>query len=91
VTDVFNLDEVDFFYTVSAPLTQQVWDPQDTLERLVRLVRQTRPDVLLTMKRTRARWSRATPCSAPGPRRASSRRSPSACRSPGSRLAPAAG
>ncbi|GAA1290302.1 sugar-binding protein [Pseudonocardia aurantiaca] len=49
VTDVFNLDEVDFFYTVSAPLTQQVWEPRDTLSRLVRLVRQTRPDVLLTM------------------------------------------
>jgi LmbE family N-acetylglucosaminyl deacetylase len=49
VTDVFNLDKVDFFYTVSAPLTREVWDSQDTLERLVRLVRQTRPDVLLTM------------------------------------------
>ncbi len=49
VTDVFNLDEVDFFYTVSAPLTQQVWDERDTLERIVRLVRTTRPDVLLTM------------------------------------------
>jgi LmbE family N-acetylglucosaminyl deacetylase len=49
VGDVFNLDEVDFFYTVSAPLTQQVWDRRDTLERIVRLVRTTRPEVLLTM------------------------------------------
>jgi LmbE family N-acetylglucosaminyl deacetylase len=49
VTEVFNLDEVDFFYTVSAPLTQQVWDERDTLERIVRLVRATRPEVLLTM------------------------------------------
>jgi LmbE family N-acetylglucosaminyl deacetylase len=49
VTDVFALDEVDFFYTVSAPLAQQAWGAQDTLERLVRVVRQTRPDVLLTM------------------------------------------
>lgn len=25
VTDVYNLDEVDFYYTVSAPLTGEVW------------------------------------------------------------------
>jgi LmbE family N-acetylglucosaminyl deacetylase len=49
VTDVFNLDEVDFFYTVSAPLTRQVWGERDPLERIVRLVRTTRPEVLLTM------------------------------------------
>ncbi|WP_219412662.1 sugar-binding protein [Pseudonocardia nigra] len=48
VTDVYNLDEVDFYYTVSAPLTQQVWG-DDVLERVVRIVRQTRPEVLLTM------------------------------------------
>lgn len=49
VTDVFNLDEVDFFYTVSAPLTQQVWDERATVERVVRIVRKARPNVLLTM------------------------------------------
>jgi LmbE family N-acetylglucosaminyl deacetylase len=49
VTDVFNLDKVDFFYTVSAELTRQVWDEQDTLERVVRIIRQTRPNVVLTM------------------------------------------
>ncbi|MEV0612337.1 sugar-binding protein [Nonomuraea sp. NPDC050404] len=48
VGEVFNLDDVDFYYTVSAPLTDQVWGG-DTLEKLVRLVRQTRPEVLLTM------------------------------------------
>jgi LmbE family N-acetylglucosaminyl deacetylase len=49
VTDVFNLDKVDFYYTVSAPLTRQVWDERDTLARVVRIIRQTRPNVLLTM------------------------------------------
>ncbi|PZG04079.1 sugar-binding protein [Nonomuraea aridisoli] len=48
VTEVFNLDDVDFYYTVSAPLTDQVWGG-DTLEKVVRVVRQTRPEILLTM------------------------------------------
>ncbi|WP_326823214.1 sugar-binding protein [Streptosporangium sp. NBC_01756] len=48
VRDVFNLDDVDFYYTVSAPLTDQVWGG-DTLGKVVRIVRQTRPEVLLTM------------------------------------------
>ncbi|TMR14717.1 hypothetical protein ETD86_28455 [Nonomuraea turkmeniaca] len=48
VGEVFNLDDVDFFYTVSAPLTDQVWGG-DTLEKVVRIVRQTRPEILLTM------------------------------------------
>ncbi|WP_370614316.1 sugar-binding protein [Mumia qirimensis] len=49
VRDVFNLDKVDFYYSVSAPLHQQAWDAEDTLERLVRIVRETRPDVVVTM------------------------------------------
>ncbi|MGW5364992.1 sugar-binding protein [Actinopolymorpha pittospori] len=49
VTEVFNLDKVDFYYTVSAPLTEQLWDQDDTLEKVVRLVRQTRPEILVTM------------------------------------------
>ncbi|MBW9205316.1 PIG-L family deacetylase [Mumia sp. zg.B17] len=49
VEDVFNLDKVDFYYSVSAPLHQQAWDEEDTLERLVRIVRETRPDVVVTM------------------------------------------
>ncbi|GAA0935471.1 sugar-binding protein [Nonomuraea longicatena] len=48
VREVFNLDDVDFYYTVSAPLTDQVWGG-DTLEKVVRLVRQTRPEILMTM------------------------------------------
>ncbi|MFI6596028.1 sugar-binding protein [Nonomuraea sp. NPDC050536] len=48
VRDVFNLDDVDFYYTVSAPLTDQIWGG-DTLEKVVRVVRQTRPEVMLTM------------------------------------------
>ncbi|MFC6370055.1 sugar-binding protein, partial [Nonomuraea thailandensis] len=48
VSEVFNLDDVDFYYTVSAPLTDQVWGG-DTLEKVVRLIRLTRPEILLTM------------------------------------------
>ncbi|WP_063828593.1 sugar-binding protein [Actinopolymorpha alba] len=49
ISEVFNLDKVDFFYTVSAPLTEELWDQRDTLEKVVRLVRQTRPEILVTM------------------------------------------
>ena len=49
VRNVFNLDEVDFYYTVSAPLTDEVWDDRATLERVVRVVRETRPNVIVTM------------------------------------------
>ncbi|NRQ38659.1 hypothetical protein HII36_43575 [Nonomuraea sp. NN258] len=48
VREVFNLDDVDFYYTVSAPLTDQVWGG-DTLAKVVRIIRMTRPEVLLTM------------------------------------------
>lgn len=49
ITDVYNLDEVDFYYTVSEPLTAQVWDHEETLAKTVRILRQTRPEVLVTM------------------------------------------
>jgi LmbE family N-acetylglucosaminyl deacetylase len=49
ITDVYDLDQVDFYYTVSAPLTQQVWGHDDTLERVVRVIRETRPEVIITM------------------------------------------
>ncbi|MGW0231191.1 sugar-binding protein [Actinopolymorpha singaporensis] len=49
IADVFNLDKVDFFYTVSAPLTERLWDQQDALAKVVRIVRQTRPEILVTM------------------------------------------
>ncbi|GAB3425625.1 sugar-binding protein [Flindersiella endophytica] len=49
VTDVHNLDEVDFYYTVSEPLTRQAWGHDDTLAKVVRLVRQIKPNVIVTM------------------------------------------
>ena len=49
VSDIFYLDDVDFFYTVSAPLTGQLWGHDRSLERVVRLIRETRPEVILTM------------------------------------------
>ena len=45
----FYLDKVDFYYTVSAPLTARVWGRLDTLSRLVRVVRATQPSVIITM------------------------------------------
>ncbi|MFB9902658.1 sugar-binding protein [Allokutzneria oryzae] len=49
ITEVFNLDKADFYYTVSSPLTRRAWGHEDTLGRLVRLVRQTRPEIVVTM------------------------------------------
>ncbi|TDD66919.1 GlcNAc-PI de-N-acetylase [Jiangella aurantiaca] len=48
IDNVYNLDELDFFYNASAPLTDQVWG-DDALERVVRVVRSTRPEVIVTM------------------------------------------
>ncbi|HEX6337742.1 MAG TPA: sugar-binding protein [Jiangellaceae bacterium] len=45
--DVFNLDRVDFFYNTSAPLTEHFWDHDETLEQTVRVIRETRPDVMV--------------------------------------------
>jgi LmbE family N-acetylglucosaminyl deacetylase len=49
VDDVYNLDKVDFYYSVSAPLHKQAWGQRDTLGRLVRVIRQTTPEVVMTM------------------------------------------
>ncbi|MGP5683446.1 PIG-L family deacetylase [Brachybacterium alimentarium] len=49
IEHVFNLDAVDFFYTLSAPLTYDVWDGAEILSRVIRVVRATRPDVIVTM------------------------------------------
>ncbi|GAA0517307.1 sugar-binding protein [Saccharopolyspora thermophila] len=49
VSDVYNLDKPDLYYTVSAPLTASAWNHHDVLARLVRVVRQTRPEVVVTM------------------------------------------
>jgi LmbE family N-acetylglucosaminyl deacetylase len=49
LTDVYNLDKVDFYYSVSAPLHQRAWGQEETLSRLVRVIRETTPEVLMTM------------------------------------------
>ncbi len=49
VRNVFNLDKVDFYYSVSAPLHQKAWGQRDTLRRLVRIIRETRPELVITM------------------------------------------
>ncbi|ALG13173.1 hypothetical protein AOZ06_45600 [Kibdelosporangium phytohabitans] len=49
ITDVYNLDKADFYYTVSSPLTQQAWGHEDTLGKVVRVIRQTKPKVVITM------------------------------------------
>ena len=49
IANIFNLDKVDFYYTVSSPLTEQIWGAESSLERIVRIVRETRPEVIVTM------------------------------------------
>ncbi|MDR2321400.1 MAG: PIG-L family deacetylase [Microbacterium sp.] len=49
IEHVFNLDGLDFYYTASAPLSRQVWGGDAVLGRIVRVVRATRPDVIVTM------------------------------------------
>jgi LmbE family N-acetylglucosaminyl deacetylase len=52
IQHVYNLDKVDLFYTLSSPLHRMAWDSEavdDTLERVVRVVRSTRPEVIVTM------------------------------------------
>src|SRR3954453_7652856 len=49
IADIFYLDTVDFYYTVSSPLTEQIWGNDTTLAKVVRIVRETRPDVIVTM------------------------------------------
>jgi hypothetical protein len=49
VENVYNLDFVDFWFNLSAPLTEELWDRDELLERVVRVVRYTRPEVIVTM------------------------------------------
>ncbi|AXK31895.1 hypothetical protein DVA86_03775 [Streptomyces armeniacus] len=49
IDHVFYLDKADFWYTLSAPLTADIWDERDTLERTVRLIRATTPYTVVTM------------------------------------------
>ena len=60
IPDIYNLDEVDFYYTVSATLTQQVWGHDSTLGKVVRLVRETTPEVIMTMDPAPSRATTAT-------------------------------
>jgi LmbE family N-acetylglucosaminyl deacetylase len=46
-TDLFYLDKVDFYYNQSAPLTNYFWNYQDTLARVVRIIRETEPDIYI--------------------------------------------
>ncbi len=46
---VYFLDKTDFFYTLSDKATYDVWGYEDTLGKVVRLVRLLRPDVIVTM------------------------------------------
>src|SRR5699024_11654955 len=49
IEHVYNLDALDFYYTASAPLSREVWGGDDLLGRIVRVVRATRPEVIITM------------------------------------------
>lgn len=49
IAHVYNLDAVDFYYTASAPLSREVWGGDELLGRVVRVVRATRPEVIVTM------------------------------------------
>lgn len=45
--DIFNLDRVDFFYNLTAPLTQYFWRQDETLRRITRIIRMTQPDIYI--------------------------------------------
>jgi LmbE family N-acetylglucosaminyl deacetylase len=45
--DIFNVDRVDFYYNTSAPLTEFFWGHDQTLGQTVRIIRETRPDVMV--------------------------------------------
>ncbi|MFF4879274.1 sugar-binding protein [Micromonospora sp. NPDC000668] len=49
VANLYNLDRVDFWYTASAPLSEQIWGHDETLGQIVRVIRQTRPEIIMTM------------------------------------------
>jgi LmbE family N-acetylglucosaminyl deacetylase len=49
IEHVYNLDEVDFYYTVSAELTADTWGYEETLEKVVRVIRATQPEIIVTM------------------------------------------
>jgi len=52
VERVYFLDQRDWAYTESAQMTLEAWDRDAALENLVRIVRLTRPEVIVTMNPT---------------------------------------
>ena len=49
VKHCFFLDQLDWAYTESAAMTLEKWDREATLEHLVRIIRNLRPEIILTM------------------------------------------
>lgn len=49
IEHIYNLDQVDFYYNVSAELTADTWGYDETLEQVIRVVRATQPEVIITM------------------------------------------
>ncbi|HWV23121.1 MAG TPA: sugar-binding protein, partial [Thermomicrobiales bacterium] len=49
VEHIYNLDKVDFYYTVSAQLAAETWGYDETLEKVVRVIRTTKPEIIITM------------------------------------------
>ncbi|MDN5686210.1 MAG: PIG-L family deacetylase [Brachybacterium sp.] len=49
IEHIYNLDALDFYYTASAPLSREVWGGDELLGRIVRVVRATRPEIIVTM------------------------------------------
>ena len=49
VENIYNLDALDFYYTASAPLSEQIWGYHESLSRIVRVLRTTKPEVIITM------------------------------------------
>ncbi|MGO1383576.1 MAG: PIG-L family deacetylase, partial [Arachnia sp.] len=44
--DIYNIDAVDFYYNTSAPLTEEVWGSDRVQRQVVRVIRQTQPEIL---------------------------------------------
>jgi hypothetical protein len=67
--DIFNIDQVDFFYNTSAPLSEYFWG-DETLRRITRIIRttQTEETARERSRRRRARAAAERLSAAHGPR-----------------------
>jgi LmbE family N-acetylglucosaminyl deacetylase len=45
--DFYFLDQVDFFYNTSAPLSEFFWGEEETLRRITRIIRTTQPEIYI--------------------------------------------